>query len=73
MESYEREIFGDKDLVDEFLRAVELSAAATRYVDDFSKVTGGDGGPKELTDKQRNKRRTKNKQAKKARRRNRKK
>ena len=74
MESYEREIFGDRHMVDEFLRALEQSASITRYVDDFhKKVVGGDGGPKELTDRQRSKRRTKNKQAKKARRRNRKK
>lgn len=71
MEAYEREIFGDRYLVEEFLRAAE---SITRYVDDFHiKVVGGDGGPKELTDRQRSKRRTKNKQAKRARRRNRKK
>lgn len=70
---YEREFFGDKHMVDELLRAIEQTSSFPRYVDNFFKVAGGDGGPKGLTDKQRAKRRTKNKQAKKARARNRKK
>lgn len=72
-DTYEREFFGDSRMVNELLRAIEQTSSFSRYVDTFRKVAGGDGGPRELSDKQRAKRRTENKQARKARARNRKK